>query len=243
MSSLVDYFYQVNPLNLIGFIQASFKINVYFWKINFTEGIVDGFIYLYRCEFIYLVAFSVFLAGLLGTIDLFFLSPHTEDMKALQKKKRSYGSVMKDEVIDKKLSVLSEASFDGTVLGVSMLSGETVVVKDKNLNQIMLVLGTTGAGKTVTIRRFYRRAIQQGHPLIIVDGKPTETNMAWVKQLAHQYNRKFFGFNCADHAHYDALSYSGYTELKDKIITLKDEWSSDYYRSLAEAYLQTVFEY
>ena len=242
MSSLVDYFCQVNPLNLIGFIQASFKINGYFWKINFTEGIVDGFIYLYRCEFIYLAAFSVFLAGLLGLIDLFFLSPHTEDMKALQKKKRIDSPVIKQEVIDKMLSTLSEANLDGTVLGVSMLSGETVVVKDKNINQIVLVLGTTGAGKTVTIRRFYRRAIQQGHPLIIVDGKPTEANVSWVKQLADQYGRSFYGFNCDHHAHYDALSHGGYTELKDKIITLKDEWSSDYYRSIAEAYLQTTFE-
>jgi conjugal transfer pilus assembly protein TraD len=38
------------------------------------------------------------------------------------------------------------------------------------------------------------------------------------------------------------LANGGYTELKDKIISLKDEWSSDYYRSIAEDYLQTTLE-
>lgn len=38
------------------------------------------------------------------------------------------------------------------------------------------------------------------------------------------------------------MSEGGYTELKDKIISLKDQWESDYYRSIAEDYLQTTFE-
>jgi type IV secretory pathway TraG/TraD family ATPase VirD4 len=38
------------------------------------------------------------------------------------------------------------------------------------------------------------------------------------------------------------LSQGGYSELKDKIITLKDEWENDYYRTIAEDYLQTTLE-
>ncbi len=38
------------------------------------------------------------------------------------------------------------------------------------------------------------------------------------------------------------MTEGGFTELKDKIISLKHEWSSDYYRSIAEDYLQTTFK-
>lgn len=60
--------------------------------------------------------------------------------------------------------------------------------------------------------------------------------------MAEQTNRRFFGFNCWNNWHYDPLVKGGYTELKDKIISLKDEWESDYYRSIAEDYLQKLFE-
>jgi hypothetical protein len=38
------------------------------------------------------------------------------------------------------------------------------------------------------------------------------------------------------------LHQGSFTELKDKIISLKDQWENDYYRSIAENYLQTAFE-
>src|SRR5665213_3135707 len=82
----------------------------------------------------------------------------------------------------------------------------------------------------------------KGYPLIIVDGKPDAENIRWLTNLAEQYGRKFFGFNCGNNLPYDPLANGGHTELKDKIISLKDEWSSDYYRSIAEDYLQTTFE-
>lgn len=94
----------------------------------------------------------------------------------------------------------------------------------------------------MTLQRFYKRAIQKGLPLIIVDGKPTTENVQWVKSLADHHKRKFYGFNCGNYAHYDPLSDGGYTELKDKVISLKDQWENDYYKSIAEDYLQAVFQ-
>jgi hypothetical protein len=78
--------------------------------------------------------------------------------------------------------------------------------------------------------------------LIVVDGKPTDENVAWLSGLARKHGRKFYGFNCSTYSHYDPLANGGYSELKDKIISLKDQWENDYYKSIAEDYLQTTFE-
>lgn len=127
---------------------------------------------------------------------------------------------------------------DGSELG-SGTHGR-FAVPDSWLNKMLLIVGTTGSGKTTTLRHFYRRAIREGYAVIAIDGKPDQSNIEWIRREAEESGKNFNGFNCADFCKYDFLSSGGETELKDKIIALKD-WESDYYRSLSEVYLQTVF--
>lgn len=232
---------------------GSDSISVYLhygWMLN--KGVLGAYLQgeFVQTTFVMLVMGFNYTVGLtpvaalgLIAVDLMPVNNHKQTLTALQQGKYLNEKDQKSETeIQTALAELNTYHETATVLGVSLLSGESVLLPDQAANQVVLVLGTTGGGKTVTIRRFFDRAIYKKYPLIIVDGKPGEENVSWVKQLAEQQGQPFYGFNCGDYHHYDPLTNGGYTELKDKIISLKDEWANDYYRSIAEDYLQTTFE-
>ena len=230
-------------INFIEFIHAGFIINITFWKHLFASGFSSAISYYCYSAFNYLVGFPLLMAGMLEVINLIPSSPHQSIMQALHNGNDSQETLeANSKKIDKALEKLREEDHGGTVLGVSKYTGKYSIIPDRDINQVMLVLGTTGSGKTITLRRFYKRAIVRGYPLVIIDGKPDADNVNWLVTLAEQYGRRFIGFNCGNCLPYDPLANGGFTELKDKVISLKDEWSSDYYRSIAEDYLQTTFE-
>jgi len=227
----------------VDLIKNGFTLNWQFWVLMSHQKIVQAFSFMMNNEFIYIVGFTSFVAFLLSAIDMIANNPHEKTMKALQKGLHPDDiEEVSEKVITKALKNLRDEKHNGTVLGVSKHTGKYVTIPDRDINQVMLVLGTTGGGKTITLRRFYQRALTKGYPLIIVDGKPDEANIKYLEKLAEQYGRPFFGFNCVNNRHYDPLAHGGFTELKDKVVCLKDEWSSDYYRSIAEDYLQTTFQ-
>ncbi len=235
-------FLQQGSFDIKLFMYHGFQLNILFWKQLFIRP-GEAIIVIYEQALIYLLGIPIFMAGILSAIDLISHTPHKNTMKALQKGKLSGVDVeLSENEIKKTLMKLPDDIDEGTVLGVSKYSGEAIIIPDHHVNQVVLVLGTTGSGKTITLRRFYKRAITQAYPLIIIDGKPDDSNINWLMQLAKLHNREFFGFNCGNLLAYDPLASGGYTELKDKIISLKDEWSSDHYRTIAEAYLQTTLE-
>lgn len=198
---------------------------------------------LYQYGLSYLLGYAVVFAGVFSLIDLIKDSPHKKIMDALHKGEHLVERAeLTEKQIQSKIKHLDDTLANGTLLGVSTYTGKTAVLPDYYINQVALVLGTTGAGKTITLRRFYQRAIKQGYPLIVVDGKPTEDNVWWLQELSKKYNRKFYGFNSGNYSNYDPLANGDCSELKDKIISLKDQWENDYYQSIAEDYLQTTFE-
>lgn len=239
----IDAYRSSQSFNLAQYFISGFHVNATCWNMVISDQPYEALNFFYEYGMGYLLAMSLPLAGVLCAVELMQNSPHQNAMIALQKGEHLHiRKELSDHKIESALKRLDEDQHDGTVLGVSKYTGAPVILPDHFINQVLLVLGTTGAGKTITLRRFYKRAISKGLPLIIVDGKPTAENVQWVQALALKYNRKFYGFNCANHSHYDPLSDGGYTELKDKVISLKDEWENDYYKSIAEDYLQAVFQ-
>ncbi|MFU8797324.1 MAG: type IV secretory system conjugative DNA transfer family protein [Gammaproteobacteria bacterium] len=216
--------------------------NFVFLKFFFAQKFSIALHLVYDKFLLYLPAFSVLFSGIFAVLDLIPNSAYEKQMRALQRGQNDNVVEAKPRSVENALEKLDERQHDGTVLGISKYSNRVVTLSDNAVNQLALVLGTTGGGKTITLRRFYQRAMMKNYPLIIVDGKPTDENTAWIAERAKAAGKPFYGFNCGNFAHYDSLASGGYTELKDKIISLKDEWSSDYYRSIAEDYLQTTFE-
>lgn len=239
----IDTSYTTYHVDVKKYLMNGFSWNKGFWKLLFTCSGSCALDFLYQYAFSYLVGFPLLFAGVLSLADLIKDSPHKRKIDAIQKGEHyQEQQELPDKKIQKALCKLDDAVANGVLLGVSTYTGSPVVIPDYYVNQIVLVLGTTGSGKTVTLRRFYQRAVRKGYPMIVVDGKPTKDNVEWLQDMAVKFNRKFYGFNCGNYAHYDPLANGDCSELKDKIISLKDQWENDYYRSIAEDYLQTTFE-
>lgn len=228
-------------LNFQVYVKDGFRVNFFFFRKLFAGDFGSAFLFIVDNGINYILSFPLFFAGIMSVIEKIPDNPHKKIMGKLYAGKIVKAKELDYKQLRKKIININEDDYDETVLGVSKFTGLPVILPDKFLNQIVLVLGTTGGGKTITLRRIYGRAIKKGYPLIIIDGKPDQENIDWIISLAKEHNRKFFGFNCGEYSSYNPLAHGSYTELKDKIISLKDEWSSDHYRSIAEDYLQTTF--
>lgn len=230
-------------VGLSGIIKQGFSFNHIFWTQLLKGKVTNAFQFLYQYDIYYLIGLPFLFSSILSIVDLINSNPFEVALRSLQKGIAHDGfSECPTEIINNALQRIKNENFDGTVIGVSKFTGSNVVIPDSYLNSVVLIFGTTGSGKTITIRRFYERAARKGYPQIYVDGKPDERNIQWLAQVAEKNGVPFYGFNCRNYYHYDPLATGGHTELKDKIICLKDEWSSEYYRSIAEDYLQTTFE-
>ena len=129
----------------------------------------------------------------------------------------------------------------GSIIGTDRF-GKTISLNDSEANQHVLVLGTTGSGKTVTISNVVESAINRGLPLIYIDGKGDYDLGRRICEYAQKQDRPAWLFGMrGDSVSYDPLSSGGYTSKKDRIIELRD-WSEEHYKKLAEGYLQSVFK-
>lgn len=237
MIAMITFYF--SSVTFVTLVHNGLNSNITFWRQLFNNEWLNA---LASLQLSYLLGYPILMAGVLSTIDLIPGSPYENEINALNQGQHNKLPEKSEKDIAIALKKIRDEEHDGTVLGISKYTGKCSVIADRDINQVLLVLGTTGSGKTITLRRFYQRAITKGYPLIIVDGKPDSENIAWLMRLAEDHGRQFLGFNCGNRLPYDPLANGGYTELKDKIISLKDEWSSDHYRSIAEDYLQATFE-
>lgn len=135
---------------------------------------------------------------------------------------------------------------DGSLIGIEVSGNIIAGITDNELNGHLLVAGTTGSGKTVTLKNFILSAIQRSIPLVYVDGKADQKLPYEIEKMCIKYGREFKLFEMTGNSKvkYNPLSTGGFTELKDKIITMKtsDSSGSQFYQTAEGEYLQFLFK-
>ena len=134
------------------------------------------------------------------------------------------------------------ATADGTTLGIRRDNRKTVDLSDRDANKHMLVLGTVGSGKTISILNLVESAIQREMPVVYVDGKGDYDLGCQVMTFAKAQGRPSYLFAMGgESCIYNPLASGGFSAKKDRIIELR-EWSEDHYREMAEGFMQLVFK-
>lgn len=164
------------------FLKEGFSTNISMMLLTIHGNLFAAFQDILREDFYYFFGTSLFFSGVLSAIDLIPNSAHEKALFALKDAKLSAANQINAKQLKKRLEKMQETA-KGVSLGVSKKTGAQVVVPHAYVNQIVLILGTTGGGKTVTLQRFYTYAAKYHWPLLIVDGKPTNENIEKVRQL------------------------------------------------------------
>lgn len=145
----------------------------------------------------------------------------------------------------KKAGRLPAASGDKALVGVNWRTGSPAFITDSALNNHVLVVGTTGRGKTVTTLNLIEAHIAKGLPVLILDGKGDIRTGRQVVAYARQRGRKAYLFHQEgkgpDGCAYNPFTTKDFSALADMVVTLHD-WTEPYYQVLAKGYMQTVFK-
>lgn len=131
---------------------------------------------------------------------------------------------------------------DRTLLGTDWSKGTPVYISDAELNNHLMVVGTTGRGKTVTALNLVESHIERGLPVLFLDGKGDVNTGRQIKAFAESQGRPALLLHAQageDSCAYNPFVSSDFSALADMVVTLHD-WSEPYYRVLAVGYMQTV---
>jgi hypothetical protein len=130
------------------------------------------------------------------------------------------------------------SAIDGTSIG---FAGRTdIKTSDQQLNTQSLIFGTNGSGKTVLQKRFYRRAIKKGYPLIVITAKPDHHDAKWLRLYAEENGRAFYSFDTETYDKFDLFSFGTPTQVTEKIVGLQQKWSNEYYKDIAKSVILSL---
>lgn len=128
-------------------------------------------------------------------------------------------------------------------IGSDWRTGAAVRIPASDLNKHLLVVGTTGVGKTTGLLNLIE-GCQAGTGMVIVDGKGDFELARSVIAKAKARGQKAYLFDATGHeqsAVYNPIGRGDFTSLADRIMTMR-EWTEPHYRTLAEGFAQIAFK-
>ncbi len=162
--------------------------------------------------------------------------------KTKKKRERLYGKEKRTYAIPGRLfrKYREQADYDKTFLGVSFYTRKPILVRNEVANLHGVIVGATGAGKTVTIMNFIANAIKTGKPLIVLDGKGERgfwrEIFAWACMYSREEDFQLFSITEENSATYNPMLRGDATELKDKIIG-SEVFTEPHYKAICERWL------
>ena len=162
--------------------------------------------------------------------------------KNKKKRERLYGKQRRTYAIPERLfkKYREQSEYDKTFLGVSFYTRKPILVKNEVANLHGVIVGATGAGKTVTIMNFISNAIKTGKPLIVLDGKGERgfwrEIFAWSCIYSRRDDFQLFSITEENSATYNPMLRGDATELKDKIIG-SEVFTEPHYKAICERWL------
>lgn len=162
-----------------------------------------------------------------------------------QKKKENAGVKGLTTTIDELTnSTPHKQNKNGTFVGLN--SSKKKVYLPDNAKHVFIA-GTTGAGKTVLLSNFIKRAITQNYGALIVDGKgdtSKESILQITKDICDKNNKKLYVINMNSpntSDKYNPFNNGNETIIKDMLVNMS-EWSEEHYKINVERYIQRVIK-
>ncbi|WP_319403613.1 type IV secretion system DNA-binding domain-containing protein [uncultured Anaeromusa sp.] len=127
---------------------------------------------------------------------------------------------------EKEVSSKKETSEEeGSWIGTNEITKLPVVLPDRELNQHLLILGSTGAGKTTTILTMVDSALSRRIPVVMLDGKGSRDLPDKLRVLCKKYNRRLRVFALEPKGIPEINAYNPFwsgthTEWKNRVMAL-----------------------
>ncbi len=128
------------------------------------------------------------------------------------------------------------------VLGSEWRTGIRINISEADLNRHLLIAGTTGTGKTNSIKNVVEAVAPSG--LVIVDGKGDLELAKDVMAFAQERGQKAYLIEptgALASAIYNPLASGDSTSLTDRVMTVR-QWTEPHYKILALGFAQTAFK-
>lgn len=126
------------------------------------------------------------------------------------------------EGAEQKAAVMDDT---GVWIGTDDATKLPVMLPDRELNQHLLILGSTGSGKTTTVLTMVDSALERRIPVVMLDGKGSRDLPDKLRALCEKYNRRLRVFALEPEGIPEINAYNPFwsgthTEWKNRIMAL-----------------------
>lgn len=210
-------------------------------------GIANFFSFFRRASIPQIFSFFVLQTVVKATI-IFFVWRLVIYAFSVGQVKHKQARVDKKANFKKLAKIFYDKSVNAVPLGVRIDAGKgdtPVGILHKNLNKHVMLVGTTGSGKTVTLYNFIANALLQDKPIIFIDGKGDYSNIEKFENLCKQDvygNKKPYVITIDGETGYNPLRTGTPQELADKLLTMMN-FSDDHYEGGCRSYLLDLLTY